>query len=54
MISGASAVLSWAGLKYELAEKTQAIVYGGVPLMLRVACESGLIDAIDSSVPILK
>lgn len=54
MASGAPAVLSSTGLKYELAEKTQAIVYGGVPLMLRVARESGLIDAIDSSVPILK
>lgn len=54
MASGAPAVLSSAGLKYELAQKTQAIVYGGVPLMLRVARESGLIDAIDSSVPILK
>ena len=50
MMSGAPAVLSSAGLKYELAEKTQAIVYGGVPLMLRVARESGLIDAIDSGV----
>ena len=54
MAAGAPAVLSSAGLKYELAQKTQAIVYGGVPLMLRVARESGLIDAIDSSVPILK
>ena len=54
MASGAPAVLSSTGLKYELAEKTQAIVYGGVPLMLRVARESGLIDAIDSGVPILK
>ena len=54
MMSGAPAVLSTAGLKYELADKTQAIVYGGVPLMLRVARESGLIDAIDSTVPILK
>jgi len=54
MMSGAPPVLSSAGLKYELAEKAQAIVYGGVPLMLRVARESGLIDAIDSSVPILQ
>ena len=54
MAAGVPAVLSSAGLKYELAQKTQAIVYGGVPLMLRVARESGLIDAIDSSVPILK
>ena len=54
MVSGAPPVLSTAGLKYELADRTQAIVYGGVPLMLRVARESGLIDAIDSTVPILK
>jgi hypothetical protein len=54
MAAGAPAVFSTAGQKYELAEKTQAIVYGGVPLMLRVARESGLIDAIDSGVPILK
>lgn len=54
MMSGASAVLSTTGLKYELADKTQAIVYGGVPLMLRVARESGLIDEIDRSVQILK
>ena len=54
MASGAPAVLSTPGLKSELAQKTQAIVYGGVPLMLRVARESGLIDAIDSGVPILK
>jgi hypothetical protein len=54
MMSGAPPVLSTVGLKYELADKAQAIVYGGVPLMLRVARESGLVDAIDSGVPILK
>lgn len=54
MMSGAPPVLSSAGLRYELADKTQAIVYGGVPLMLRVARESGLMEAIDSGVPILK
>jgi hypothetical protein len=54
MMSAAPPVLSTAGLKYELADKSQAIVYGGVPLMLRVARESGLIDAIDRGVPILK
>ena len=32
MTSGAPPVLNSAGLKYELADKTQAIVYGGVPL----------------------
>jgi hypothetical protein len=54
MASGAPPVFSTSGLKYELADKTQAIVYGGAPLMLRVARESGLIDAIDRNVPILK
>ena len=54
MMSGAPAVFSTAGMKYGLADKTQAIVYGGVPLMMRVARETGLVDAIDSGVPILK
>lgn len=54
MMSGAPAVFSTAGMKYELADKTQAIVYGGVPLMMRVARESGLVDAIDSGVPIFQ
>jgi hypothetical protein len=54
MMSCAPPVLSSAGLKYELSDRTQAIVYGGVPLMLRVARESGLIDAIDRDVPIFK
>ena len=54
MMSGAPAVLNTTGMKYELADKTQAIVYGGVPLMMRVAGESGLVDAIDSGVPILQ
>ena len=54
MMSGAPPVLSTAGLKYELADKAQALVYGGVPLMLRVARESGLVEAIDAGLPILK
>ena len=37
-----------------MADKAQAIVYGGVPLMLRVARESGLVEAIDAGLPILK
>lgn len=52
MMSGAPPVLRTSGLKHELADQTQAIVYGGVPLLRRVARESGLIDAIDSGVPI--
>jgi hypothetical protein len=54
MASGAAAVINLNGLKYDLSDRTQAIVYGGVPLMLRVARESGLVDAIDRDVPILK
>lgn len=54
MMSGAPPMLSSTGLKYELADRTQAIAYGGVPLMLRVAHETGLVDAIDRGVPILK
>ena len=53
-MSGAPPVLSTAGLKSELADKAQALVYGGVPLMLRVARESGLVEAIDAGLPILK
>ncbi len=54
MRSGAPPVLSTAGWKSELADKSQAIVYGGVPLMLRVARESGLVEAIDEGLPIRK
>ena len=54
MMSSAPPVLNTAGLKYELSDKSQAIVYGGVPLMMRVAREIGLVDAINSGVPILK
>lgn len=53
-MSGAPAVLNTAGWKYELADRAQAIVYGGVPLMPRVARASGLIDAMASTVPILQ
>lgn len=54
MMSGSPAVFSTTGMKYELADKTQAIVYGGVPLMMRVARETGLVDEIDRGVPIFK
>ena len=53
-MSGAPAVLNTAGWKYERADRAQAIVYGGVPLMPRVARASGLIDAMASTVPILQ
>ena len=54
MMSGVPAVFSTVGVKYELAERMQAIVYGGVPLMMRVARETGLVDEIDPGVPIFK
>ena len=41
MMSGAPARFSSAGLKSELADKSPAIVYGGVPLMLRGARAGG-------------
>jgi hypothetical protein len=44
MMSGAPPVLSTTGLKDELAEKTQATVYVGVPLMLRVGRVERLTD----------
>src|SRR5258708_21207300 len=47
-------MISSAGLRYVLEGKMQDVEYGGVTLMLRVARESGLIDAIDRGVPILK
>lgn len=41
-------------LKYELADKVRGVAYGGVGLMLRVAREAGLVEAIDRRVRLLK
>ncbi len=46
--------LATTGLKYELAVKTQAIVHGGIPLMVSLAQKVGLTDAIDRRLQLLK
>ena len=46
--------LAKGGLKYELAEKTQAISHGGIPLMISLAQKLGLADAIDRRLHLLK
>ncbi len=50
----AGPVFDPAGVKYELAEKTRGIAYGGVGLMLKVAREVGLVEAIDRRLRLLK
>jgi len=42
------------GLHYEIAERTQAICYGGVGMAMALAQETGLIEAIDKRVHVLK
>jgi len=39
---------------YELAEKNRACVDGGIPLMHQLACRTGLVDAIDRHLHLLK
>ncbi len=47
-------VLQVPGLHYEIAERSQAICYGGVGMMMALAQKVGLIDAIDRRVHVLK
>jgi hypothetical protein len=47
-------VLTSAGLKYDLSERSRGIAYGGVPLMLKLAERVGLPDAINRHVQLLK
>lgn len=47
-------VLKPRGLQYELAQKTRGISYGGVGLMWKLACEVGLVQAIDEHLQLLK
>ena len=51
---GAGPVIHVGSLKYELADKVRGVAYGGVGLMLRVAREAGLVEAIDRRVRLLK
>jgi hypothetical protein len=51
---GAGPVIDVGAVKYELADKARGIANGGVGLMLRVAREVGLVEAIDRRVELLK
>jgi hypothetical protein len=50
---GAGPVLDPPGVKYELADKTRAISYGGVGLMMTLARQVGLVDQIDRRLNLL-
>jgi hypothetical protein len=52
--ANAGPVLDPPGVKYELADKTRGIAYGGVGLMLKLAREVGLVEAIDRRLHLLK
>lgn len=47
-------IMSASNIKYELAERTQAINYGGIGLIHQIARQSGLIGAIDQNLELLK
>ena len=51
---GDEPMMSASNIKYELAERTQAINYGGIGLIHQIARQSGLIDAIDENLELLK
>lgn len=50
----AGPVLDPPGMKYELAGKARGIAYGGVGMMLKLAHEVGLVQAIDERLHLLK
>ena len=50
----AGPVLDPPGVRYELANKVRGIAYGGVGLMVKIAQEVGLVEAIDSRLHLLK
>ena len=47
-------MFSATNIHYELAERTRAIGYGGIGLVHKLAQETGLIDAIDRRLHLLK
>lgn len=51
---GAGPVIDPPGVKYELAEKTRGIAYGGIGLMIKLAHEVGLVKEIDRHLHLLK
>jgi Transposase DDE domain group 1 len=50
----AGPVFEAPGVKYELAHKARGIAYGGVGLMVKLAQEVGLVEAIDRRLHLLK
>jgi len=49
-----SPLLKSQKIKFELADKTQGICFGGIPLMIQFAQQVGLVDAIDKRLHLLK
>ena len=47
-------VLATGGLKYELSDRSQGIVFGGIPMMVSLSQRLGLTDAIDQRLELLK
>ena len=47
-------MFSATNIRYEIAERTRAIHYGGIGLIHKLARESGLIDALDNKLSLLK
>lgn len=47
-------MFSASNINYELSDRTRAISYGGIGLIHKLARESGLIDAIDENLHLLK
>ena len=47
-------VMSATNIEYEVAEKTRAINVGGIGAIHKLALESGLVDAINGSLHLLK
>jgi len=50
----AGPVINPPSVRYELADKTRGIAYGGVGLMVKLAREVGLVEAIDRRLHLLK
>lgn len=47
-------VMDTRGLKYELSDRGRGVVYGGVPLLLKIAHRVGLVESIDRHLRLLK
>jgi hypothetical protein len=47
-------VMNTGGLKYDLSDRDRGCVFGGVPLIVKIAQRVGLVDAIDRHVQLLK